>query len=175
MKNIKKFEIFSALGTIVFGSILHFTFEWSGRMKIVALIAAVNESTWEHLKLAFWPAFIFAGLAYLLLKDKPKNFCLAQMVKLVSMPLLIVVLFYSWQAFFVDNFIYDISIFVVVVILGHIFSYLVGQQDKNYQLQKLSTIIIILLIILFSLLTYFPINNLIFLDPVSSGYGIVNK
>jgi hypothetical protein len=57
----KKILIYTILGTVfaVFtGSGLHFLFDALGQWRPVAIIAAVNESTWEHLKLAFWPMFI---------------------------------------------------------------------------------------------------------------------
>ncbi len=173
MKKIKTFEILSAIGTIGFGSMLHFAYAWSGNWRPMALIAAVNESTWEHLKLAFWPAFIFALIAYFVVKMKPKNFCLAQMVKFVSMPILIIVLFYAHQLFFSDSLIYDISIFWLAVILGHVFSYQIEKSSKDYNLEKLSTVLIIIILLKFSLFTYFPIQNFLFLDPVTNLYGII--
>ena len=42
----------------VLGVLLHFTYEWSGDNPIVALFSAVNESTWEHLKLLFFPMLL---------------------------------------------------------------------------------------------------------------------
>jgi hypothetical protein len=173
MKTLKKFEIWSVLGTIIFGSLLHFVFAWSGNFKPLALIAAVNESSWEHLKLAFWPAFIFALIAYYSFGKNVPNFCLAQAKKLYLMPILIIVLFYGWLLFFPDNFIYDISIFVVAVIAGHIVAYYIETSPKNWGFKTFSQIMIVLLLLAFSLLTFFAPHNFLFLDPVSGGYGIV--
>lgn len=175
MNKLKKFEILSCLGTIIFGSLLHFVFAWSDNFKPLALIAAVNESSWEHLKLAFWPALIFAVIAYFTFGKKYPNFCLAQMKKLFLMPILIVLLFYGWVAIFPDNFIYDISIFVLAVIVGHIVAYYFEKSEKNWNLKIVSQILIVLLLLAFSFLTYFPPHNFLFLDPVSGGYGIVAK
>lgn len=175
---LKKFEIWSAVGTIVFGSLLHFAFEWSGSWKPLALFAAVNESTWEHLKLAFWPALIFAAIAYLTFAKSERNFCFAQMKKLFAMPILIVVLFYGWLAFFPDNFIYDISIFAVAVILGHILAYKLETKQwfprisSSPFVNSLSLFGIMVLLLAFSLLSYFPPKAGLWHDPVSGGYGI---
>ena len=43
----------------VIGTLLHFMYEWSGHNKVVSLFAAVNESTWEHIKIALTPTFIW--------------------------------------------------------------------------------------------------------------------
>ena len=55
---ILKFQIFSAIFAIILGTLLHFTFEWSGRNPFVGAFSSINESTWEHLKLAFVPMLI---------------------------------------------------------------------------------------------------------------------
>lgn len=41
----------------IVGTLLHFLYEMSGHNKIVAIFAAVNESTWEHIKIALTPTF----------------------------------------------------------------------------------------------------------------------
>lgn len=35
------------------GALLHFLYELSGCNKVVAIFAAVNESTWKHIKIDF--------------------------------------------------------------------------------------------------------------------------
>lgn len=37
------------------GTLLHFLYGLSGEFFLVGLLAPVNESVWEHLKLALWP------------------------------------------------------------------------------------------------------------------------
>ena len=55
--SIKNFQIFSTIFVMILGTLLHFTYEWSGGNLLVASFSAVNESTWEHLKLLFYPMF----------------------------------------------------------------------------------------------------------------------
>ena len=47
------FELTGIVFIIILGSILHFTFEWSGSQVVVGVFSAVNESVWEHFKLGF--------------------------------------------------------------------------------------------------------------------------
>lgn len=42
----------------ILGVLLHFTFDRSGQNRIVGYFSAVNESTWEHLKLLFFPMLL---------------------------------------------------------------------------------------------------------------------
>ena len=44
--------------TVVFGVLLHFLYEWSYNSVWIAPFSGVNESTWEHMKLLFFPMFI---------------------------------------------------------------------------------------------------------------------
>ena len=58
MDRIRKWSIAGVVVTLVTGTLLHFVHEWFGG-GFWASIGAVNESTWEHLKLIFWPMFLF--------------------------------------------------------------------------------------------------------------------
>ena len=51
--------------TALVGTLFHFAYEWSGNNIIVAAVSAVNESTAEHLKIFFFPTFIFGIFEYL--------------------------------------------------------------------------------------------------------------
>ena len=44
--------------TELLGSLLHFVYGWSGGSVLAAGFSAVNESTWEHMKLLFFPVFL---------------------------------------------------------------------------------------------------------------------
>ena len=44
------------------GTLLHFLFDITGQSLPAALISAVNESIWEHMKLLFYPMVLFAWL-----------------------------------------------------------------------------------------------------------------
>ena len=45
----------SILVISIIGTFAHFLYDWSNHNKIVGLFAAVNESTWEHIKIALTP------------------------------------------------------------------------------------------------------------------------
>ncbi len=50
----------------IFGSLLHFLFDWSKHNRFVMLFAAVNESYWEHIKIAVWPVFFLQAVLFAL-------------------------------------------------------------------------------------------------------------
>ena len=42
------------------GTALHFVYDFSGGRALAAAFSAVNESTWEHMKIFFFPFFLFS-------------------------------------------------------------------------------------------------------------------
>ncbi|MCX8094747.1 MAG: DUF6512 family protein [Caldisericia bacterium] len=175
-KFIFKWQLFAFLFTVFLGSFLHFLFELSGNSIIVAYFAAVNESTWEHLKLAFFPALIFSIIEYPFVKKHVKNYFFGKVIGFYIMPITIIVLFYGYKILFKSNsLIWDIFIFVLSVFLGEYVAYkfLIKKENlgKNYII--ISIILFIIIFSLFSIFTYFPLKNFLFKDPVTGGYGII--
>ncbi len=173
-KKIIILEIVGFLFTVLFGSFLHFAYAISDYYKPLALIAAVNESTWEHLKLAFWPAFLFAIIEFYVFGSKNKNFLFAKLISLYSMPILIIFFFYSYLLFIKGNLFIDIFIFIISVFLGYFIGYKILVSKKSFgKLKWIAIILILLEIFAFSLLTYFSFHSFLFKDPITSFYGII--
>ena len=74
MRNkLAKWEWIGFLFTAAAGVAGHFLYDWSGRSAIVAAFAAVNESTWEHMKLLFVPVFLFTMLEFIVFAESFQN------------------------------------------------------------------------------------------------------
>ena len=59
------FLIINILIISVLGTISHFLYDISGHNKFVGLFTAVNESTWEHIKIALTPTILFIIGSYI--------------------------------------------------------------------------------------------------------------
>ncbi len=178
MKSIKgkiiAFNIFGVIFAVFLGSFLHFVYELSGFFKPVVVIGAVNESTWEHLKIGFWPIFLFAIIEYFAYGKKNNNFCFAKMINLYAVPIIITLLFYSYTFFIEHNLFLDIFIFIFSIFVGYVLSYIILVSQREFsKYRTLSIILIIIGVISFSLLSYFPLKNFLFLDSVTGSYGII--
>ncbi|MDH5450183.1 MAG: DUF6512 family protein, partial [Candidatus Bathyarchaeota archaeon] len=92
------YELAGIVFIVIIGSMLHFTFELSGHQSVVGVFSAVNESVWEHLKLGFWPAFVWALFEYSAIKKSTNNFFFAKTVGIYLIPIVIPILFYSYTA-----------------------------------------------------------------------------
>ena len=82
----------------VAGALLHFAFELSDFWKPLALIAAVNESAWEHSKMYFWPGVLYALIQYTYSRTYANNYWLGKAVALGVTPVIIFATYYSYMA-----------------------------------------------------------------------------
>jgi len=175
-RRILFYELAGVVFIIIFGSMLHFTFEWSGRQIIVGIFSAVNESVWEHLKLGFWPAITFALIEFKYLRKLANNFLLAKAVGIYLIPAIIIVIFYSYTAILGESILaIDIITFIIAVIVGQAVSYkLLTGKILPPKLAVISLIALFLLGLAFLLFTFYPPVFPLFQDPVTGKYGIVS-
>jgi hypothetical protein len=95
-KNFKKYIISGIIFTIVFGSLLHFFYDWSGKNAIVGLFSPINESVFEHLKLLYFPMLLWIVPGYFIYGKKNRNYFLSSFIGLVCGLILTPVLFYLY-------------------------------------------------------------------------------
>lgn len=81
------------------GSLLHFAFELSDYWTPMALLAAVNESAWEHTKMYFWPGLLYALVQYTYTRDIANNYWLGKAAALAITPVAIFVTYYSYMGY----------------------------------------------------------------------------
>ena len=74
-KSIGLWQLMGFATTSVAGTILHFLYDWLGRAKWIAPFTSINESTWEHMKLIFWPMLILAVIENRFFKDRLDFWC----------------------------------------------------------------------------------------------------
>jgi hypothetical protein len=175
-RSILKWELVGIAVISILGSVLHFAFEWSGNWGPLGVIAAVNESVWEHFKIAFWPALFYAIFEYPFFRRSANNFMLAKAAGIYVMPIAIAVIFYSYTAIIgKEILIVDILIFVVAVALGQLTSYkMLTIKRLPLWSDKVGLALVIVLANAFGVFTFYPLHLSVFRDAVSGGYGIIN-
>lgn len=140
----------------------------------MALIAAVNESVWEHLKLAFWPALVFALIERPFFRGTARNLWPGKTTGILAMPIIIVSGFYGYTALAGRNVLWaDISLFFLAVFAGQMISYrLLISRPLGSGVKISALILLALMVAAFSLLTFFPPHYPLFCDPWTSRYGL---
>lgn len=169
---IKKWELWGIVWIIVVGSLLHFTFEWSGDSKIVALFSPVNESVWEHLKMSYWAVTTFMFIEHWFIKPYTNSFFISKFLGVVAMNLFIVIVFYTYTSFMKESLIIDMASFII----GAVICQLIGIKIMNGRfgegMETLGIILYILMGMVFILFTFYPPHLGIFKDSNSGTYGI---
>ena len=156
----------------VVGTFLHFLYEMSGHNKYVALFAAVNESTWEHIKIALTPTLLW-GLYDGFIYGLNPNYFIAKMLSLFVIIILIPIIFYSYTFFTKKALLpIDIITFYIAIIAGQfIFYYLITLEEMPFIWNYLGVVGLFLIFGGYMVLTLQPLPHFIFKDPISNKYG----
>ena len=161
-----------AVATFV-GTILHFLYDWTGGSILVAPFSGVNESTWEHMKLLFWPLFLFSLVQWLFFRDQ-KNYWCVKLAEILLGLILIPVLFYTYNGVFGKSPDWiNIAIFYISAALVFLFEWWAFKRDLlQCRYPRLAFAALCLIGVLFVAFTFAPPQIPLFRDPVSGSYGI---
>lgn len=155
------------------GTLLHFLYEWSGRLSFVAPFSAVNESTWEHMKLLFWPMLIFAIVQSFFMESCGNFWCVKLrgiLLGLATIP----ILFYTYNGIIGKSPDWvNISIFFIAAAVSYVFEALsFKERGKNQRRELLCLGLILIIAILFVAFTFIPPELNLFKDPETGTFGI---
>ena len=170
-----KWEFWGAIFTMIAGTLLHFVYQWANGAWWASILGAVNESTWEHLKMLFWPMVLFGTIEYFFWGWKKTNFIPVKVLSIVIGMLVIIVLFYTYTGILGKNlFIPNILTFILGIVSAAFVSCKLLQTDKLSGTTAFwaGWITLILLIAAFVFFTWSPPAIGLFKDPVSGEYGI---
>ena len=166
MKKINLFLAFIIIG--ISGTLWHFIYEWTGENPIIGAVAPVNESTWEHLKLLFFPAIIYFLIEYFLSKERYENLIAADVIGIFMGMLTIVTFFYTYKG----NLGYDVaaldvlSYFIGLGVTLYVKSRILKKKSFSSKTAKyLSLIITAVTAVLFVIWSFYPPRLGIFIPP----------
>lgn len=155
------------------GTLLHFLYDFSGEAIWAAPFSGTNESTWEHMKLLFWPMFIFAIVESFFFRDRPDFWCV-KLRGIVLGLLLIPILFYTYNGAIGKSPDWiNIAIFFISAAAAYIYEtrlYKKGETACKHPLIPISALAVIA--ILFIVFTFATPEIGIFRDPLTGTYGI---
>ena len=171
-KSILYFQIISIIFVSLLGTLLHFTFEWSNNNAFIGLFSPVNESTWEHLKLLFFPILVTIIVSYFFIGKSIPNFMCAKTIGIIVSLLFTIIFFYTSSGILGFNYApLNIATFYIAAILGEYTAYKIMLSNFTCN-TKQSVIILLILLICFIVFTYFPPQIGLFKDPLTGNYGI---
>ena len=154
------------------GTLAHFLYDISKHNKIIGLFTAVNESTWEHIKIALTPTLLWSLVDGFLYGQMP-NYFLAKLVSLVVPVVVIPMIFYSYRSFVKKSIlVIDILMFYVAIALSQLaMMWILEMPAIPFWAQYLACIGVFMFFGAYMLMTLLPPKMFIFLDPITNRYG----
>ena len=173
-RSISLWQLMGFAITSLGGTILHYLYDLSGQSVFAAPFSGVNESTWEHMKLLFFPMFVFALVQSLFFKGYDNFWCVKLRGILLGL-VLIPVIFYTYNGVFgksPDWF--NITIFFISAAVVYLYETRLFINGYNCILpEKISFVLVCIIGVMFIVFTFATPTLPIFQDPITGAYGII--
>lgn len=172
-RSIGLWQLFGFGVTSLGGTLLHFLYDWTNKAVWVAPFSGVNESTWEHMKLLFWPMLIYATLESFFFRDREDFWCV-KLRGILSGLILIPVLFYTYNRVIGKSPDWlNIAIFFVSAAIAYAYeARLFNSAKLHLRSPKLAIAALSAIGLLFVVFTFATPEIAIFKDPLTGAYGI---
>lgn len=173
LSKIRHWELGGFFWIVIVGTLLHFTYEWSGKSPIVGAFSPVNESVWEHLKLGYFALLFFMFIEYFPLRNYTNSFFLGKLIGIILMSVFIVVFYYAYHAIIGKGSLFlDILSFIIGAALCQFVSFLILKKDVSGFTNLLSLFLFVSLGLFLIYTTFYPFQYPIFMDSRTGKYGI---
>jgi hypothetical protein len=161
-------EAGSLVVIVLVASLLHFLYELTGFQAWAPVFGSVNESTFEHLKLFYWPAFAYALVQHAYMRDKANNYWWAKAAAIITAPLVLMLAFYFYLGISLPiygrGFLWaDIGTGVLGVFAGNIVAYrIMTAPEMGKAFSRAGLGICVALGVMFIAFTYNPPRVFVF-------------
>jgi len=168
-QNIGLSQLMGFAVTSLGGTLLHFLYDWLGKAAWIAPFSSVNESTWEHMKLLFWPMLLYAIVQSFFFRDRSDFWCVKARGIFLGLAL-IPVLFYTYNGVIGPSPDWlNITIFFVAAAIAYIYE---TRQFKNGPASckhpGLAVLLLCTVAVLFVVFTFKAPEFAIFKDPLTA-------
>ena len=155
------------------GTLLHFLYEWTNKSILIAPFSGVNESTWEHMKLLFFPLLLFALVQYRFFKDDHSFWCI-KLAGAAAGLILIPVIFYTYNgAFGKSPDWFNITLFFIAAAVTFLLeTWLFKKGFPTCKHPWIAFVILCAIGAVFVVFTFAPPRIPLFRDPLTGHYGV---
>lgn len=154
-QNLSLWQLGGFAITTLGGTLLHFLYDWTNQSILVAPFCGVNESTWEHMKLLYFPLLIFVIFQKRFFQDY-ENFWCVKLRGIFAGLIAIPILFYTYNGVFGKSPDWvNMTIFFVSAAITFVLEYRLFRNDTlRCKHSWLALLIICLIGILFVVFTF---------------------
>lgn len=166
-------QLFGFAATSLLGTVLHFLYDWLGGPLWIAPFSGVNESTWEHMKLLFWPMLIYTVFQSFFFRDREDFLCVKLRGTVLGI-VLIPILFYTYNGVVGKSPDWiNIAIFFIAAAIAYIYESVLFYKAQTRCKNPLAAFALLFdIAFLFVLFTFVTPEIGIFKDPLTGSYGI---
>lgn len=152
--------------TAVLGTLSHFFYDWSGQNPVVALFSPVNESTWEHMKLVFFPVLVWSLFLPSGIRENFPSLRSALLTGGLVGTWSVPVLFYTYSGILGKNITFiDIAIFYIAVLISFSTAWKLHGSAGIEKMRLFIGVLSVLMIAAFFLFTFSPPYIGLFAEP----------
>ncbi|MBO7762831.1 MAG: hypothetical protein J6T24_08540 [Clostridia bacterium] len=171
-RSIGLWELVGFAVTSLAGTVLHFLYDLTGGSLWVAPFSGVNESTFEHMKLLFWPMLLFAAVQGFFFRNRADFLCIKRDGILCGL-ILIPVLFYTYNGVIGKSPDWiNIAIFFISAAAAYLYeTYRFSRPEKPCH-ARASRLLLFAIAALFVIFTFKTPTLAIFRDPLTGTYGV---
>ena len=173
-KSLKLWQIAGFIFTSIGGVLLHYLYDWTNQSPIAAPFSAVNESTWEHMKLLFFPMYIFTIIQKNTIGKDYENLSCTKLAGTLTGLTLIPVLYYTYTGILgVSADWFNITIFFIAAAAAYYTEYrLIKSQTLTCKSPQTAFTVLCLIASAFIILTFVQPKIPLFQDPVTGQFGM---
>lgn len=170
----KRLTIINIILVFLISFISHFMYDLFPN-NLTAVFFPTNESIFEHLKMSFTTYIIVLIIDYIILKLKKEtypNLIISVFISAISTVLLLGIIYPIIFNIIGENMFVTLLVYLITIIIGNLFGYK-ALKSKDLKLQETGIISFIVIVIIFGLLTFYPLHvKTYFYDYSSDRYGI---
>lgn len=158
------------------GFVMHFLYDLTGKSALIGIFAPVNESVWEHLKLLLLPMLVWWGAYYIICGrryniDKEKWF-FGNVIALITSIITLIAFYYIYtQILGIESLLLDIFDLLLSLAVGQYIGIYAYKHCKGIMIE-ISILMLISIMVVFGLFTFYPPHTPIFKDSTTGKYGI---
>ncbi len=171
---MKKIKTYGVIISFILSIILHFIYNIMPNT-FISIIAPVNESIWEHMKLIVSSSLIFSVIEYIIYKTNNipfNNFSLSYSISTLLGVIIYLFIYIPLNDILGHKIYIAIILLFLIFILIQIISYYIMNKKKIKYSLILSILLIVITYFIFYYLTYYPPKINLFYDYLNKQYGI---
>lgn len=174
---MRKIKIIGVFISFIIAVILHFIYGIFPNT-FFSILAPVNESIWEHMKLIVSSSLIFSIFEYFIYKKKDipyNNFILSYGVSCVLGIIVYLLIYIPLNDIFGHKAYIAIGLLFIILIFVQYVSYYIMNKKEMWHSCDMGILLIIIIYFIFGYLTYHPPKINLFYDYMHKGFGIIKS